>query len=65
VVLFTLLAGAGLTGILLSVGFARAAKHKTQREARKRADLIRQRLAEEPQVERRTVEIRLGRSAGR
>lgn len=64
-VLYTILAGAGLTGILLSMGLIRAAKRKAQRAAHQRAELIRQRLADEPRVEPRKVEIRLGRGAGR
>jgi hypothetical protein len=44
--------------------FRRAARNR-EREARKRAALIRERLAEEPQVEPRKAEIRLGARGGR
>ena len=64
--LFSLVAGAGITGVLVWFGLARVAKSKTERESRRRADLIRQRLAEQqPRVTHHEVEIRLGRSAGR
>jgi len=63
--LFPILAGIGVAGIVLVQVSLRAAKSKEQRESRRRADLIRQRLAEEPPVVDRKVEIRLGRSAGR
>ena len=64
-VLAAFLAFAGIVCVPLSIAFRRAAKHKAEREARKRADLIRQRLAEEPGPEHRPVEIRLGTHAGR
>jgi hypothetical protein len=62
--LATLLAAAGIACIPLSVMFRRAARNR-EREARKRAALIRERLAEEPQVEPRKAEIRLGARGGR
>jgi hypothetical protein len=62
--LLPILAGVGTAGIALSLVFLRAAKSKGEREARRRADLIRQRLQEQPQVVHRKVEIRLGRGAG-
>jgi hypothetical protein len=55
----------GIASIPVSLFFRKAAKEKAEREARRRAELIRERLAEEPNVEPRKREIRLGRSAGR
>ena len=63
--LFPIVAGIGVAGIVLVRVSLRAAKSKEERESRRRAGLIRQRLAEQPQVVHRKVEIRLGRSAGR
>jgi hypothetical protein len=58
--LFSLLSIAGIAGIPLSMAISRMAKNKAERQSRKRAKLIRQRLEEEPRVVRRKVEIRLG-----
>jgi hypothetical protein len=63
--LVTVLTLAGLAGILSIWLLLRASKSKAEREARRRAALIRQRLAEPPQVIHHKVEIRLKRSAGR
>jgi hypothetical protein len=54
-----LLSIAGFAGIPLSLAFRRAAKERAQREARARADMIRQRLEEPPRMKPRRVEIRL------
>ena len=54
-----LLAITGVGGIPLSLAYRRAAKRRAEREARARADMIRQRLEEHPKVARRNVEIRL------
>jgi hypothetical protein len=54
-----LLSIAGIAGIPVSVAYRRAAKERAQREARERADMIRQRLEEQPRMKPRKVEIRL------
>jgi hypothetical protein len=54
-----LLALAGIAGIPLSLAYRRATKERALREARARADQIRQRLGEQPSVKRSEVEIRL------
>jgi hypothetical protein len=54
-----LLSIAGIACIPVSVAYRRAAKERAQREARERADMIRQRLEEQPRMKPRKVEIRL------
>jgi len=60
VVLVSILAGAGIAGVLLSLGLVRAVKNKEQREGLRRDNLIRKRLTEESQVIHRKVELRIG-----
>jgi hypothetical protein len=64
VVLVTFLVVGGIVSLLVLLVVLRTAKNKAQREARQRADMIRQRLEERPQVEYRKVEIRLGHHGG-
>ena len=54
-----LLSIAGIAGIPLSLAYRRAAKERAGREARQRADKIRQRLEEQPRKRPGKVEIRL------
>jgi len=54
-----LLSIAGIAGIPLSLAYRRAARGRAQREARERADMIRQRLEEQPRMKPRKAEIRL------
>jgi hypothetical protein len=49
---------------VLSLVFRRVTRNKEESASRRRANLIRQRLADQPQVVRRKVEIRLSRGAG-
>jgi len=62
--LLPILAGTGTAGIVLSLVFRRVTRNKEESASRRRANLIRQRLADQPQVVRRKVEIRLSRGAG-
>jgi hypothetical protein len=64
VVLVTFLVVAGIVSLLVLLVVLRTAKNKAQGEARRRAELIRQRLEEPPKVEYRKVEIRLGHHGG-
>ena len=59
-----LLGAMGIVSIPLLVFRRKAARSRAEDESRRRADLIRERLAEEPEVQPRKVEIRRGRSAG-
>jgi len=54
------LAAASISSVPLLFVFRRAARSKAERESRRRAELIRQRLEEKPRVEYRELEIRLG-----
>jgi hypothetical protein len=54
-----LLAVAGIASIPLALAYRRAAKERAAREAQARADMIRQRLEEQPRMKPRKVEIRL------
>ncbi len=54
------LAAIGISSVPLLFVFRRAARSKAERESRRRAEMIRQRLEEKPRVEYRELEIRLG-----
>jgi len=54
------LAAASISSVPLILLLRRAARSKAERESRRRAEMIRQRLEEKPRVEYRELEIRLG-----
>jgi hypothetical protein len=58
--LAVLLAAVGISSVPVMLLFRRASRSRAERESRRRAEMIRQRLEETPRVEYRELEIRLG-----